>query len=178
MRAMEEYKAEIFRRSEEKIIQRKKTRRRIAALCVPLCLCVGITLLAAGLGGQEKGDMMNMAQSPEAAVQLNGLDHTAESPLPMEDEEAPSLTIRKQITVDPQLHPEEAAALESLLSQLSYSPHKVCKCLPQYELQMPHGTYGVHLSQGYARCEEGQADLTEAQIQELKRLIDVFSADE
>ena len=44
MRNFEERKAEIFRRSENRIIERKKKRRRIIALCVPLCLCVAVLL--------------------------------------------------------------------------------------------------------------------------------------
>lgn len=38
MRDLSEYKAEIFRRSEEKIRERKKLRNRAFAFCIPLCL--------------------------------------------------------------------------------------------------------------------------------------------
>ena len=38
MRDLNEYKAEIFRRSEEKIEKRKRNRNRALAFCVPLCL--------------------------------------------------------------------------------------------------------------------------------------------
>lgn len=38
MRDFNDYKAEIFRRSEEKIKERKKNRNRILAFCVPICL--------------------------------------------------------------------------------------------------------------------------------------------
>ena len=42
MRNFEERKAEIFRRSEERINERRKNRRRIVACCVPLCLCIAV----------------------------------------------------------------------------------------------------------------------------------------
>ena len=42
MRNFEERKAEIFRRSENRIKERKRNRNRILALCVPLCLCIVI----------------------------------------------------------------------------------------------------------------------------------------
>ncbi len=38
MRDLNDYKAEIFCRSEEKIKERKRTRNRALAFCVPLCL--------------------------------------------------------------------------------------------------------------------------------------------
>ena len=38
MRDLSDYKAEIFRRSDERIKERKKTRNRVLAFCVPLCL--------------------------------------------------------------------------------------------------------------------------------------------
>ncbi len=43
MRNIEDCKAEVFRRSEERIMERKRTRNRVLACCIPLCL-----LLVAG----------------------------------------------------------------------------------------------------------------------------------
>lgn len=42
MRNFDERKAEIFRRSENRIKERRRNRNRILALCVPLCLCIAI----------------------------------------------------------------------------------------------------------------------------------------
>ena len=42
MRELNECKAEVFRRSEERIKQRKKTRNRVLACCIPLCLCLAV----------------------------------------------------------------------------------------------------------------------------------------
>ena len=45
MRNLEDCKAEIFRRSEERIKERKRARKRVLACCIPLCLL----LVAGGL---------------------------------------------------------------------------------------------------------------------------------
>ena len=42
MRDLQECQAEVFRRSEEKIKARKRTRNRILAVCVPLCLLLSL----------------------------------------------------------------------------------------------------------------------------------------
>ena len=42
MRNFEERKAEVFRRSEERIRMRKRTRNSIVALCLPFCIAVAI----------------------------------------------------------------------------------------------------------------------------------------
>ena len=42
MRNFEERKAEIFRRSENRIKQRKQTRKRILTVCIPLCLALTV----------------------------------------------------------------------------------------------------------------------------------------
>ena len=38
MKGLNEYKAEIFRRSESRIKERRRNRNRVLALCIPLCL--------------------------------------------------------------------------------------------------------------------------------------------
>ena len=45
MRNLEDCKTEVFRRSEERIKERKKKRNRVLACCIPLCLL----LVAGGL---------------------------------------------------------------------------------------------------------------------------------
>ena len=67
MRSLEECKAEIFRRSEVKIRQRKQMRNRIVAACLPLCLCLG-AVAAWGIGQQKSAadTAENMAMAPES----------------------------------------------------------------------------------------------------------------
>lgn len=57
MRNFEERKAEVFRRSENRIKERKRNRNRILALCIPLCLILtvwSVTILPAMLPATEK----------------------------------------------------------------------------------------------------------------------------
>ncbi len=60
MRTIDECRAEVFRRSEEKIKARRRARARAAALCVPLCLCAVIMSVAFALprGPRTEQDMM------------------------------------------------------------------------------------------------------------------------
>ncbi len=60
MRTIDECRAEVFRRSEEKIKARRRARVRAAALCVPLCLCAVIMSVAFMLpkGPRTEEDMM------------------------------------------------------------------------------------------------------------------------
>lgn len=42
MRNFEERKAEVFRRSENRIKKRKRNRNRILAMCIPICLVITV----------------------------------------------------------------------------------------------------------------------------------------
>lgn len=64
MRSFEERKAEIFRRSQEKIIKRRKTVYQVVLSCVPLVLCLGTLSGIWLLHGPMKMD--NAAGAPEA----------------------------------------------------------------------------------------------------------------
>lgn len=66
-----------------------------------------------------------------------------------------------------------SVTLTDILANLNYDPMKVCRCLPQYTVDTEFGTgYGINLSQGYARCEKGQAKLTQEQINTIREIID------
>ena len=188
MRSLEECKAEIFRRSEVKIKQRKKTRNRILAACIPLCLCMGIGAAGAFSGGfAVKSD--NMAQAPESALwngymyladeeffaQSNGVATDAasgESSEPLEEESTGTKPIILQEVIVTAEMKSDYETMKNILLNLEYSPHKVCKCLPQYKLRTDFGDFGIHLSEGYVRCEEGQAALTEEQRQTIEEILE------
>ncbi len=66
----------------------------------------------------------------------------------------------------------ESVTMTDILINLDYDKNKLCKCLPEYTVDTEFGTgYGINLTEGYARCKEGQADLTQEQIDELKDII-------
>ena len=192
MRSLDECKAEIFRRSEIKIKQRKKNRNRVLAACIPLCLCISIG--AAGVfSGAFGAKSENMAAAPESGHWNNGgnslylaesvgddvctsdstLNRNPASIQKPEDSqygERPIYGITTELKVTAES--ENYETLKEILLELDYSPHKVCRCQPQYTLNTDFGSYGIYLSEGYARCEEGQADLTAEQIQTLRQIID------
>ena len=163
MRTLEQCKAEVFRRSEEKIRKRKVVRRYVIAACLPLCLFVSFWAV-----------MILPAMMPAKSA-----DSTAENAAPMEfyndtEKEMSTSTATVAVVVAGETHPvagEDAFAAAAFLSKLEYSPAKVCKCLPQFRVITDSGEYGIHLGEGYARCDRGQARLTQEQMNILQSLL-------
>ena len=68
---------------------------------------------------------------------------------------------------------DESVTLTDILINLDYDPDKVCRCATEYTVDTEFGKgYGINLSEGYARCDKGQADLTEGQIDQIRTIID------
>ncbi len=66
----------------------------------------------------------------------------------------------------------ESVTMTDILINLDYDKSKLCKCLPEYTVDTEFGTgYGINITSGYARCDKGQADLTQEQVDELKEII-------
>lgn len=66
----------------------------------------------------------------------------------------------------------ESVEITDLLRYLDYSGD-VCRCAPEYTVNTEFGTgYGINLTNGYARYEGGQCDLTEEQVEQLQKIID------
>lgn len=67
----------------------------------------------------------------------------------------------------------DSVNLTDILINLKYDPMRVCRCAPEFTVKTEFGKpYGVNLSQGYARCEDGQADLTVDQIAQIQNILD------
>ena len=65
-----------------------------------------------------------------------------------------------------------SVALTDLLVNLDYDPDRVCRCMPQFTVDTEFGTgYQIHLDNGFARCEKGQAELTQEQIDQIRDII-------
>lgn len=82
MRDLNEYKAEIFRRSEEKIVKRiekrRKTKKIFFSLCVPLCLAVtiGSVTLFSVLNSREEENIRAVEENLyETAVEKDSVDN-------------------------------------------------------------------------------------------------------
>ena len=70
-----------------------------------------------------------------------------------------------------------SVSLTDILINLDYDPMRLCRCLPEYKVdtEITKG-YGINLTQGYARCEKGQADLTVEQVKQIQQIIDWVKA--
>ena len=176
MRDLEQAKAEVFRRSKARIKKRKTIQRSIVACCVPLVLCMGafsVTILPAMMPAKSA--------APESAMMdnMNGMGMSTsaddmhfsvkeESKVDGSSEQTPSICFQGE---EYAISNEDALTLVEMLSDLHYSPHRVCRCLPQYTFDFYGAEYGIHLQEGYARCQAGQASLTEDQLQQIR---DIF----
>lgn len=65
-----------------------------------------------------------------------------------------------------------SVALTDILANLDYDPMKVCRCRPEYTVDTEFGSgYGINLTNGYARCDKGQANLTVEQVKTIQEII-------
>lgn len=65
-----------------------------------------------------------------------------------------------------------SVTLTDILVNLSYDPARLCRCQVEYTVDTEFGKgYGINLTQGYARCDKGQADLTQEQIDTIAQII-------
>ena len=66
-----------------------------------------------------------------------------------------------------------SVTLTDILVNLDYDPMRVCRCRPEYTVDTEFGIgYGINLAAGYARCDKGQADLTQEQIDTIAEIIE------
>lgn len=66
----------------------------------------------------------------------------------------------------------ESVEITDLLLYLDYSGD-VCRCAPEYTVDTEFGTgYGINLTESYARYDGGQCDLTEEQVEQIRKIID------
>ena len=66
-----------------------------------------------------------------------------------------------------------SVTLTDLLANLDYNPDKVCRCMAQYKADTEFGkNYHIHLEYGFVRCDKGQADLTQEQIDTIAEIIE------
>ncbi len=65
-----------------------------------------------------------------------------------------------------------SAVLTEILRSLEYAPEKLCRCMYQYTVDTKFGLgYEINLTEGFARFGDGQADLTQGQIEALSSII-------
>ena len=119
--------------------------------------------------------------SATGTVTENGIciDHSHRFAEPVAPGEVPSgycgeLTVTVTIAGEPHsLTGADALAMTEILRDLPYDPSQVCRCVAEFtvDTELLSGIH-VNLTQGFARCEKGQAALTEEQARILQDIID------
>ena len=68
---------------------------------------------------------------------------------------------------------DKSVYITDILVNLDYDVDKVCPCIDEFtvDTELIKGC-GINLTQGFARCEKGQAELTKEQIYGIKNIID------
>lgn len=67
----------------------------------------------------------------------------------------------------------DSVAVTDILINLDYDPDLVCRCAAEFTVDTEMITnIQVNLTEGFARCEKGQAALTEKQAQTIQEIID------
>lgn len=67
----------------------------------------------------------------------------------------------------------DSVNLTDILINLAYDPEKICRCMVDFTVETEvSGEYSVNLSEGFARCDDGQADLTTEQIEQIQKILD------
>lgn len=66
-----------------------------------------------------------------------------------------------------------AIALSDILVNLAYDPEMICRCMAEYtaDTETEKG-YQINLTQGFVRCEKGQAALTREQVDALRAIVE------
>ena len=67
---------------------------------------------------------------------------------------------------------DNSAKLTEILVNLKFSKGAECDCIAEYNVETEFGNYEVSLKEGYARSTDGQAELTQEQIQTMQEIFD------
>lgn len=69
----------------------------------------------------------------------------------------------------------DSVAITDILIHLPYSPDEVCRCAAEFTVDTELLTgIEVNLTEGFARCEKGQAALTEKQALTIREIVDTL----
>ncbi|MBQ9832590.1 MAG: hypothetical protein IJO48_02550 [Clostridia bacterium] len=69
----------------------------------------------------------------------------------------------------------DAIYLMDTLKHLEYT-NEICRCITEFTVTTEDGKkYGINLTEGFARCDDGQADLTEEQAKRIGEIVDGVS---
>lgn len=67
----------------------------------------------------------------------------------------------------------ESVTLTDILINMEYKQEEICRCPAEYYVDTEFATgYEINLEQGFVRCENGQAMLTEEQLEKVREVIE------
>lgn len=155
------------------------------AMGLALALALTLTACAASAGSvsppgsapEESGSTVSQPEEPDHSHQLAQEDNV----LPHEEVGYCGNTITKvrqneRLVEDPwevSFWGSDSVALTELLIHLDYSG-EICRCLPEYyvDTEFSQEEYGLNLTSGYVRYGEGQAELTQEQVELLQGILE------
>ena len=117
MRSFEERKAEVFRRSENRIKERRKARSRALAVCIPLCLIItvwSVTVLPAMLSANKK----NSGATTERAESISGAAYSQNEYVRIETKNSTSKDQTAVLKDDPSEIAEIYRLVQSMLNNI------------------------------------------------------------
>ena len=147
------------------------------ALTLPACAASAGSVSPPGSAPEESGSTVSQPEEPDHSHQLAQEDNV----LPHEEVGYCGNTITKvrqneRLEEDPwevSFWGSDSVALTELLIHLDYSG-EICRCLPEYyvDTEFSQEEYGLNLTSGYVRYGEGQAELTQEQVELLQGILE------
>ncbi len=143
-------------------------------------LMLTLATACGGVGPADDNSSQNGSPQSESAILLNGDGHphtVADTPQTVSD---PYVGFCGNTQTTVYFNGKSSGAfmygdsvyLTELLLNLDYDPKKLCKCRPEYTVDTEfYQGYGINLTDGYARCDKGQAELTESQVEKVRQIV-------
>lgn len=151
-------------------------------------ICIGLVLAMAACSASQEteptsppggnGTSKSSAQDPPELKSMDEHSHRfAEEPQTVDD---PIAGYCGNMITTVYLNGEEysfagsdSVNLTDIVINMKYDPLKVCRCIPEFTVGTESGVnYGIDLSHGFVRCEDGQADLTPDQVKMIGEIIE------
>lgn len=131
----------------------------------------------------EEGTLENIPEETLAALEELGWDFGRDHHEPAAEPQTVEDPVTgycgntvTEVTLDGETYSfwgDDSVALTDIVVNLAYDPKGVCKCLPEFTVDTEFGDgYGVNLTESYARCEAGQASLTEEQTETIRSILE------
>lgn len=131
----------------------------------------------------EEGSLDDVPEEALTTMEAAGYDFGRHAHAPAEEPETVADPVSgycgntvTEVTLDGETYSfwgSDSVALTDILINLAYDPGRVCRCYWEFTVDTDFGTsYWVNLTESFARCEAGQADLTAEQAETIRGVLD------